>query len=234
MEQEQEKIILENSFAGLSNADKVVLSDLVNSEEEFDVLKQILITAPTLNDGIAPSPNLKASLMETFTAQNSGLEVAASATGSGKTKIILFRSVAAVAAIFILFMLLFPFRNEKSEINFTAENAEDTKKIIDNDEEPKIESENTIENDAEQNVQSEFKTSIQESLVQVAVNNAPQNDSRSASRKKEPLVEEFSGSANFFAEMPHSDRLSTYDLPAQNKQVIQENPALLDVLYTAF
>jgi preprotein translocase subunit SecG len=231
MEQEQEKIILENSYPELSVSDKKLLSDLVSSEEEFDVLKQILSTAPTLNEDVAPSPKLKASLMETFAKQHEGVGIVASAEGSKKTKIILFRSVAAVAAIFILFMLLFPMGSDKKENNFTAENNIKKEEVKNEKVESKIEKEQTEDKETRENREPESILPIQESPVQVAVNNATRasiiGESTSVS------ADEFSNQPTF-VDLSHSDRLESYDLPLQSRQVVQDNPALLDILYTAF
>jgi preprotein translocase subunit SecG len=228
MEQELENIILENSFAELSAEDKILLSDLIGSEEEFDLVKQILVTAPTLNEGISPSSKLKASLMETFAAQHGGNVAPASVKGSSNTKIILFRSVAAVAAIFILFMFLFPFGNNKTKSKLTAENEEQTiKSKVDST----TETEKNVTEKKVESIQQKSIQPIQESAVQVAVNNPP----RRVTTKQSP-----SASTNdflmetAFIDRSHSDRLETYDLPKQSRQVVQDNPALLDILYTAF
>lgn len=235
MEQELEKIIRDKNFTELSAEDKVVLSDLIHSEEEFDVVKQIFATAPTLNDNITPSSKLKKSLMETFVAQHADVTSIASATVSRKTKIILFRSIAAVAAIFISFMLLFPFGDDKGIANFTADNEVNKANFANKKEGFKIVTKQIEEIDSMVKHEMETIAPIQESSVQVAVNNSLQRASGSNLNRSDRVLEnEFSSSVNFVAETNHSDRLSSSDLPENNKQVVQENPSLLDVLYTAF
>lgn len=227
MEQEQEKIILENSFAELSAADKVVLSELISSEEEFDVLKQILATAPSLNEGVTPSEKLKASLMVTFAAQYGTPAVAVRTKGSTSTKIILLRSVAAIAAIFILFMFLFPFGNNKAENNLTADN-----KVKTVEEKDKPAADKAMGTKKVDTVQQESIEPIQESTVQVAVNNVPKGKARSESSLD--FADGISSNTAYFLDAAHSDRLASRDLPEKSRQVVLDNPALLDVLYTAF
>jgi len=168
-------------------------------------------------------------LMETFAAHHGGASAVAVAKGSTKSKTIILRSVAAVAAIFILFMFLFPFGNNEAKNNLTAENKENS---IEEKEKPTTEVEKTEDIKREDTIEQQSIDPIQESPVQVAANEAPSGMPSREFRLVE--ADATSGNTNLFGDVAHSDRLESYDLPEQSRQVVQDNPALLDVLYTAF
>lgn len=232
MEKEIENIIRNNEFSELSTEDKLVLQDWVSSEDEFDVLKQILTTAAAWNEEVAPSPKLLASLTDSFNTHYAAVTGSASTAGSGNTKGFWMRIAISAAAIFVLFMLLFPFNIDDQKETFTAENEKQTTKLR-----TKELKENTID------------SSEKEKTKPIKINRQLPIDGVQESQNQLAVVEQYKQSAaieaspEYFGVMRiqmealssmQFNRLDMSDLSRQNRQVIQDNPALLDLLYTAF
>ena len=68
MSTEVEDIIKNNDYAQLSAHELELVNEWASSEEEYSTMRQIIASAASLNKDIAPSPKLRASLMETFAA----------------------------------------------------------------------------------------------------------------------------------------------------------------------
>jgi len=232
MEKEIENIIRDNEFSELSVRAKFALQDWVNSEEEFDVLKQILSTALTLNEEIAPSPKQRSSLTDTFRAHHAVAQTQTNSSGSVKSQVIWMRVVISVAAIFILFILLFPFNTENNQDNLIVEN----KTTVIRKNKPKLEKGTTKSINKETEVPK--ISNVQEPIIGIRESQNKlarlDSDKRSSARQFAPGYSEDSSFSRENFDMLHSDHLNIRDLPADSRQVIRDNPALLDILYTAF
>lgn len=230
MEKEIEKIIRENQFSDLSGEELNSLEEWVSSEEEFDVLKQILMTAESLNENVVPSPKLRESLTDVFKAQHASLSANDNSTKSKKKKVIWLRLAISVAAVFVLFMMLFPFSNDNQPTKLTADTKSGVKKV--KSDEPKIEIDSSKEStEKKESPIQEPIEGVSESTNQLATANSVNNGKNIESNSF--FFENLSANKDM-SRLDHSDRLVTNDIPQESRQVIQENPALLDVLYTSF
>lgn len=129
MNTEIENIIINHNFAELSAEQKIMVNEWAASEEEFVTMKQIIASAPLLDANVAPSPKLKASLMDTFaTTYSSGVAMASGGPivqkkGNNKKVIYMwFRTGAAVAAVVLAVFLVYPLFNSDDTANLVAEN----------------------------------------------------------------------------------------------------------------
>ncbi len=229
MEKEIEKIIKENQFSNLSKEDLQSIEEWVGSEEEFEVLKQILMTAESLNENVAPSPKLRESLTDAFNTQYSGKTAILTNKGEGKKKVVWLRFAVSAAAIFVVLMLLFPiYNNDQQEI--TASNTPAVpKEKAPQFTEKKVNSTEELEQN-ESNIE-ELGDGIRELPNQLATVNSSEN-AASSNPSNSFYADADLSSVSFFN--GHSDRLVVNDLPEESRQVIQENPGLLDILYTSF
>ena len=109
MTKEIEDIIIEKPFEELSSKEREEVSQFVESEDEYTMMRRILITAPTIGDDIQPSPELKQDLTAMFNQHH-----AATANNDKKAGFWNNNWVMTIAAILLLCLLVYPFVNSNN------------------------------------------------------------------------------------------------------------------------
>ena len=126
MSTEVEDIIKNNDYAQLSAHELELVNEWASSEEEYSTMRQIIASAASLNKDIAPSPKLRASLMETFAAAHAtAAPVSTSSSNEKKNRKVVylwFRSVAAIAAVLLAVFLVYPLITKNGQQEQVAEN----------------------------------------------------------------------------------------------------------------
>ncbi|MFA7274012.1 MAG: hypothetical protein WC044_09090 [Crocinitomicaceae bacterium] len=227
MTPEIENIIRNSNFKDLSDQQKLALQDWASSEEEFETLQQILVTADSMDADVAPSPTLRTSLTETFSAQYGVASTLNSNQRKSNKTIVLWLKVAgAVAAVFMLFFLVFPLLAPNKTVEYTAEQKPmETKKELE-----KSADSNEVKQNNEQDEPSTSVAPIMQEAPQLArLESNPTRAMRDANLDISTADRGFA-----MASEAHSDRLFFSDMPDKNRQVVQENPELLAILYTSF
>lgn len=156
---EIENIIRDHDYSELNSEQLTAINELASSEEEYTTMRQIIASAPLLNEEIVPSPKLKVSLMETFAATHAAAPTAATSNSGSNRKVIFLwmRGAAAIAAILIVIFMVYPLFNGDSNNELVADN----KKVAETKEKEPITKEEPIqENVAENPVEPANETAL--------------------------------------------------------------------------
>ncbi len=264
MSTEVEDIIKNNDYAQLSSNELELVNEWASSEEEYSTMRQIIASAASLNKDIAPSPKLKASLMETFAAAHATATpirtVASSEKKNRKVVYLWFRSAAAIAAVLLAVFIVYPLITKNDQTERVAENKTVQPKAKDKEISPVKESEEKAKKNDLEGVAVESPVQVAESRTITPTNGPNDGFARAESREKVidnsqetlSLFDDVSSVANFTMsgngislvsapaqsfsakDNAHSDRLETADLPQYTRQVIHERPDILNLLHTSF
>lgn len=244
MNTEIEDIILTHDYSELDAEQLALVQDWASSEEEYATMRQIMNSAPLLNADIEPSPALKNSLMETFAKTYPAATVPTIQQEESNKKGLLFlflRSAAAVAAILLLAFLMYPFFRTSDETPSLAKNQKIKKEqpfVRENEEDKKDNSQPEKEETPVQIAQLERPTpgnsidDASDDVFEPMVDDAYVNGTSSYAAPTMARAE--SASFDEVAAGAHSDRIAMKDLPEGARQIIHENPEILDFLHTSF
>jgi hypothetical protein len=256
MNTEVENIIKNHDYAELDRNQLAQVTEWASSEEEYSTMRQIILSAASLNMDVAPSPELRNSLMKTFAAAHANAGTAAVSPSKKKDKKIIYlwmRTAAAVAALLLVIFLVYPFFNTNTTNKTVAENNSIQPK-------PKTKTEEKVKTEGNKDPE-DLEGAAVESSVQVAearqeTPTTGPNDGlagqisssevemfdfdRASSTGLEgapvTVSSAFGATVASSTESPldHSDRIDMADLPESSKQIIHERPEILDLLHTSF
>ena len=136
MNTEIENIIRDHDYSELNSEQLTAINEWASSEEDFTTMRQIIASASLLNERIAPSPKLKASLMETFATTHAvAPTVSTSHSNSNRKVIFLWMNCAAgIAAILLVIFMVYPLFSADSNNELVADN----KKVVETKEKESV------------------------------------------------------------------------------------------------
>lgn len=238
-----EHIIKSNKYEDLTSEDVKLVSEYASNAKEYEQLRAILLSAPTLEDQVYPSENLESKLMSAFDEQY----------GEKKEKIIWLRpAILSAAAVIILALIAYPVLKsqdpsalqtaqlEKEDLPLPkSENEQSLDAKIERVEDVKTEQEKAI-NDPQSNSNSMAPTELDQEEVEMPL--AFTADSSFTAMEERVVFDDAAmptsamemSSAAMRSSFAHPDVLTKNQILKSNQQLAQKKPELLEVLVAVF
>ena len=259
MNQEVENIIVSKSYQDLDEVDFELIQEFVDSEAEYNTMRKILLTAPTIGEELRPDEALKEDLTALFNQHHE----------SKSRKAVLWWKnpyLISAAAMFILFFAVYPLVSkdgilEENAPKQFAKNEVESELILP---EPKEESKTeAAQTEPAQEFDAEIEGTTNSKAEMEVMENTPNpsNEMELADEMAEENVVQpsvaitdnfvsvqmdsisvaFTNAASadlnavqFNATFNHPDILTDGVVLTSNKQLVQTKPDVLDLLYTSF
>jgi hypothetical protein len=229
MEKHIENIIMTKSYADLNQLELRQIKEWAKNSEEFSQIKKILTTSQGLAPAEGPSADLKSNIMASFTAEH---PLGANQKKKGIPAFV--SPLLKIAAALVLVILLFPLiENELSTKNdsLIAQNLEEKTEESGMEAIKKERAEpapvNKLEAPKLQNSTKELLKPLikKKKGVQMPITAV----SSDALMDQESIV-----TLSEIIEFQQADILLKKDISSAHSQMIQEQPQILDFLYTSF
>lgn len=242
MEKRIEKIIKEKEYVKLNTEELLLIQDWVEDEDAFYAMKDLLNQTAAAFMDLRPSSGLKKNLMEEFkTAYPPEKE----------NRKMLYTMLSAAAVVLLALLLYYPSDDAVRAEKSIGPLAED-KGAEQNQPMPLVETDPPKQEAQVPSNQKELTPGIVEKADKLAKNEVVEEEAAPIALKKsspssvfaktnthawqmdEPKPESFSLENRMSGFIEHKDFISNMDLPANKKEFIQNNPNVIDFLYTAY